>query len=159
MKIVITIFFLVTTTTFLKAIDTVKVYNVHCSYADENSMSCWGGRWSSFYPTEKCPNDSLKKYIDNHKIASEYMSKKKFFWMKLYNTKDELIYEGLKYSDCSVGKFICYWPNGKIKLTGEYGGYKYSKSFGYRITTCSGKEIGEWIYYDENGIQTKIVKY
>ena len=125
-----------------KVLDTIKVYNVYCSYSEGDSYITWGGNWTEFYPAEECPINSKSKYVDNYKNVSSYMSKRSFFWIRLYNTKDQLIYDGLKYSDCRVGKFIYYWPNGRIKLTGEYSGYSYSDKTGYRIKGCSGKKKG-----------------
>jgi len=142
-----------------KEIDTVKVYNVYCSYAEGNSYTTWGGNWTEFYPAEACPDSLKQKYIDNHIANSKYLNENIFFWIKLYNTNEELIYEGLKYGDCRIGKFICYWPNGKIKLTGEYNGYSYSTKTGYKIKKCAGKKKGDWIYYDENEKQEKLIKY
>ena len=140
-------------------LDTIKVYNVHCSYSEGNSHTSWGGNWTEFYPTEKCPSDSIATYIENYSKVSLYMKNRTFFWIKLYNTHNQLIYEGLKYSDCKIGKFICYWPNGNIKVIGEYDGYSYSNKKGYVLKKCAGKKKGTWVYYDENGIQTDIVKF
>jgi hypothetical protein len=131
--------------------DTIKVYNVHCSYSQGNSFSSWGGNYTAFYPSEKCPEGDKQKYISNRAIVEDYWAKKQFFWMKLYNTSDQLIYEGLNYSDCTVGPFICYWPNGKTKLKGQYNGYSFSAKKGYKIKKCPGKETGTWEYYNETG--------
>ncbi len=136
-------------------LDTVKVYNVYCTYHNGNSFSSWGGNWCPFDTAEQCPADSIQKYIDNYKMVSGYLDSGKFFWMKLYDTKERLIYEGLKYSDCTVGPFICYYPNGKVKMKGQYAGYSYSEKNGYELKKCSGTKSGVWEYYDEKGMLTE----
>ncbi len=161
MKTVLTILVIVFSIPLLrgqKVLDTVKVYNVYCSYSSGNSFIGWGGNWTEFYPSEECDTGD-KKYIDNYTIVSNYMKKRVFFWMKLYNKKDQLIFEGLKYSDCQIGKFILYWPNGKVKLTGEYDGYKYSKITGYKLKKCSGKKKGAWVYFNEEGEKLNTITY
>ncbi len=140
-------------------LDTVKVYNVHCSYSQGNSTKAWGGNYSSDYPAEKCPEGDKQKYISNYETIDKYMTQRSFFWMKLYNTNDQLVYEGLKYSDCRVGPFICYWANGKIKLKGQYNGYSFSIKKGYKIKKCLGKETGTWEYFDETGKLEKNEKH
>jgi len=136
-------------------LDTIKVYNVFCSYSKDGSVNAWGGNYTSYYPSEKCPETDKAKYISNHSIVNDYMSNRKFFWMKLYNTNDQLIYESLKFGDCTLGSFICYWPNGKIKIKGQYSGYTFSAKKGYKMKKCRGKENGNWEYFDESGILLK----
>ena len=138
-------------------LDTVKIYNVYCSFTEGNAVTAWGGNYSSFYPAEECPQKSKDKYVENFKSITHHFSSQKFFWMKLYNTKDQLIYESLKYGDCRVGKFICYWPNGKRKMTGEYdGAYVKKKTGEYIFKKCAGEQSGTWCYYDEDG---KFLRY
>ena len=131
-------------------IDTLKVYNVYCSIIEGNSVFGWGGNWTSFYPPDSCtsPKD---KYFDNFKEVNKIMNSGKFYWIKLYNINDDLIFEGLKYSDCQIGPFVCYYLNGNIKLTGQYSGYKITKMGKYKMKTCSGSPIGLWTYYDVDG--------
>jgi hypothetical protein len=142
-----------------KQLDTIKVYNITCSYQDGNSFTAWGGSWTPFYPPVACPDNDKSKYIENHKQVDEALKSRLFFWMKLYDTDDHLLYESLKYSDCTVGPFICYHPNGKVKLTGQYDGYKYIKKKGYRVVNCEGKPTGTWLYYDEEGKLVKTENY
>ena len=135
-----------------QALDTVKIYNVYCSILDGATMTAWGGNYSSFYPAEECPKKSKEIYLENYKTIAHYLSAQKFFWMKLYNTKDQLIYESLKYGDCRVGKFICYWPNGNRKMTGAYDGSTIKKKTGeYVLKKCAAEPTGYWCYYDEEG--------
>lgn len=137
------------------AIDTIKVYNVNGSYESTGEIFVWGGNWTAFFPSEDCPEPKEKYYL-NYQTVKRYVESETFFWMKLYNTNDELIFEGLKYSDCTVGKFICYYPNGQVQLTGEYGGYKIKKG-NYVLKKCLGKEIGTWVFYDESGKVSKTI--
>jgi hypothetical protein len=39
-------------------LDTVKIYNVYCSFKEENSITAWGGNYSSFYPII-CPRKNF----------------------------------------------------------------------------------------------------
>lgn len=142
---------------FAQQLDTVKVYNVNCSIAAGNSIIGWGGNWTNFYPAKECP-EPKEKYYENYKAVSKYMDREKFFWIKLYDTEDNLLYEGLKYSDCTLGPFICYHPNGKIRMKGEYSGAKKNSKGKYIMQKCSGKETGTWEYYDENGALIKTEK-
>jgi hypothetical protein len=144
---------------FSQKLDTVKAYNVHCTFSEGSSISAWGGNFTSYYPSEPCPEKSKQKYISNHKKVSQYMSSKKFFWMKLYNLDDKLIYEGLQYSDCSVGPFICYWPNGQFRVKGQYSGYTYSPKKGYKLEKCGGEKTGKWEFFNEEGKSTKVEEY
>jgi len=134
-------------------LDTVKVYNVYCSYFDGNVLSAWGGNYSSFFPPVECPQKNIELYLANRKTVAEYLFAQKFFWMKLYNTEDQLIFESLKHSDCRVGKFICYWPNGEKMLTGQYDGAVVNKKTGeYILKKCAGEKVGTWCHYDKKGM-------
>jgi len=63
-------------------LDTLRVYNVHCSFSEDISFHAWGGKYSSYYPAEKCPEIDKQKYISNYEIVDKYMTQNKFFWMK-----------------------------------------------------------------------------
>lgn len=148
-----------------KTLDSLDVYNVYCTIVRNDPLSggvvwmkSWAGNYTNFYPTEECP-EPVDKYIQNLKLVSKYMRKRKFFWLKLYNTSDQLIYESLKYGDCTLGPFICYYPNGNIKLRGQNDGYKLKKNGSYKKTKCSGKPVGTWHYYDNQGNIEKTEKH
>ena len=72
-----------------QAIDTVKVYNVNGSYESTGEIFVWGGNWTSFFPSEDCPEPKEKYYL-NYQNVKRYVEAETFFWMKLYNTNDEL---------------------------------------------------------------------
>jgi hypothetical protein len=138
-------------------LDTVKVYNVNCTIKLGNSVIGWAGNWTEFYPAVECP-EPKDKYYENFKLVNKYLDQKKFFWIKLYDTDETLLYEGLKYSDCMLGPFICYYPNGSIRMKGEYSGARKTSRGGYVMKKCSGKPIGTWEYYDESGTLVKTEK-
>lgn len=141
------------------SLDTIKVYNVNCTYTEGNSVISWGGNWTEYFPSIPCPSDSLNIYLENYQIVQKYLDNRDFFWIRLYDTNNVLLYEGMKFADCKVGSFICYWPNGQIKLRGQYSGYKYANKKGYVIKHCKGKKIGDWIEYDINGIIIEKTSY
>ena len=80
-------------------------------------------------------------------------------YMKTLSPDDVLLYAGVQYTDCVVGNWTEYYPDGKIKLTGQYkenptDNWNNIWKRGY----CSVKE-GTWTYYDENGKVMKTEKY
>ncbi|HPE98865.1 MAG: hypothetical protein R2767_09020 [Chitinophagales bacterium] len=131
-------------------LDTVMVYNVHCSYSDTTGDTVnfynWGGSWTSFFPTEECV-EPKEKYGRNRDTVMTYVQADKPFWFMLYDTKDHLLYEGLHYRNCTVGPFIVYHPNGKVRMRGQYSGAKW-KDDHFKVTDCEGKPTGKWISYN-----------
>lgn len=68
-----------------------------------------------------------------------------------FNQNNIKISETIQYSDCGVGWFKEFYPNGKIKRTGHYkenptGNWKNIWDRGY----CSIKD-NKWTYFKENG--------
>jgi hypothetical protein len=163
MKTVILILSLSSGSVLTQVPDTVSVYNVHCSgrrldINDNIVIWGWGGTFTSFYPTEFCP-EPKQKYIDNHEIYTKAMDDRKIFWIKVYNTGDTLLYEGLQYSDCHAGPFICYWPNGNVRVTGQYPPLTVKRKG--KVILCDGgnKPSGIWKYYNEDGTFEKEEQY
>jgi antitoxin component YwqK of YwqJK toxin-antitoxin module len=71
--------------------------------------------------------------------------------LKFYDENDVLLRESVSCTDCGVGYFKEFYPNGNAKLTGHYkenpGGHwddLWARGF------CSVKD-GEWIYFNEQG--------
>lgn len=72
--------------------------------------------------------------------------------LKSYNENDILIREAVSCTDCGVGYFKEFYPNGQVKLSGRYkenptGNWDDIWNRGY----CNVPD-GQWIYYNENGI-------
>lgn len=71
--------------------------------------------------------------------------------LKTYNENDVLIREAVAYTDCGIGRFKKFYPNGNIKLSGRYkenptNNWKDVDERGY----CNVAE-GQWVYFDEKG--------
>jgi antitoxin component YwqK of YwqJK toxin-antitoxin module len=71
--------------------------------------------------------------------------------LKSYDENDVLIREAVSCTDCGVGVFKEFYPNGKVKLTGRYkenptGNWKNIWDRGY----CSVAD-GQWTYFNEKG--------
>lgn len=151
----------VTAASAQSGLDTLKVYNVHCSYTDTTGDTTnfynWGGTWTSFFPTEEC-TEPRDKFRINRDTIMTYIEAEKPFWMMLYNTNEQLLYEGIHYKDCLVGPFIVYHPSGKVKTRGQYSGVKIHNGK-YKITDCEGKPTGTWISYNLIGHIVNTVKY
>jgi hypothetical protein len=88
-----------------KSLDTVKVYNVNCTYTEGNSIITWGGNFTHFFPPTPCPRDSINIYLENYQSVQKYMNSRKVFYMKLYDINNVLQYEGLKYSTKTIKSF------------------------------------------------------
>jgi antitoxin component YwqK of YwqJK toxin-antitoxin module len=71
--------------------------------------------------------------------------------LKKYDVNDVLIREVVSCTDCGVGWFRYYYPNGKVSLSGQYkenpsGNWKGIWSRGF----CSVLN-GQWTYFSEEG--------
>ena len=144
-------------------IDTIKVYNVNCCSETKvdgiiQTTHCWGGIYCEFYPTEQCESPSLK-YSENNKNHELFMNSGKLFWIRLYSSGDQLLFEGLAFGDACVGPFKAYHLNGKIKVEGQYSSCKIKKNGKLKFTKSSGLRTGEWKFSNENGKLTKTENY
>lgn len=144
-------------------IDTVNVYNVNCCSETEvnaivRTIDCWGGIYCEFYRPEECENPS-KKYTDSNELHEQCMNSEKLFWIRLYDTKDNLIFEGLRFSDASVGSFKAYHPNGNLMVEGQYTPCKVKGNGEIKFVKSAGQPTGTWKYYDENGSLTQEKNY
>ncbi len=73
--------------------------------------------------------------------------------------ENRIIFEGEFYKDCSIGKYIERYGNGKIKVKGQY---KEPSNKNYETLQSTGKcnlKTGEWFYYNEKGELQKTVIY
>jgi antitoxin component YwqK of YwqJK toxin-antitoxin module len=70
--------------------------------------------------------------------------------IKAYNFYDKLVYKAIQYSDCIVGYYIEYFPNGNVKIIGHY---KENESGNWQNIFDRGycQMDGVWTYYDTNG--------
>lgn len=67
--------------------------------------------------------------------------------LKYYDENGILTREGVNYSDCGVGWFKDYYPNGKISLKGWF---KENPTGNWEAFSC-GISDRQWTYFNENG--------
>ena len=67
-----------------------------------------------------------------------------------YDYNDKLLTKGIQYTDCIVGFWIEYFPNGKVKLIGHY---KENKEGNWDSAYDKGfcRPDGNWSYFNEQG--------
>ena len=66
-------------------------------------------------------------------------------WQKVSN-QNGIYYEGLFYTDCCVGQYIEYHPNGVISIKGQYPNMIVNE-----LPDDACRKTGEWYTYDEKG--------
>jgi len=71
--------------------------------------------------------------------------------LESYDENDVLLSESISCTDCGVGWFKEYYPNGKHRLTGKYKENPTGNGKGAWNMKYCNVEVGEWIYYSENG--------
>ena len=60
---------------------------------------------------------------------------------------DVLLSEGVYCTDCGVGFFKEFYPDGNVKLSGKY---KENPTGNWKNYNCQ-VEHGQWVYFKENG--------
>ena len=67
-----------------------------------------------------------------------------------YDYNDKILHKGIQYTDCPVGFWIEYFPNGKVKIIGHY---KENESGNWENAYDRGfcREDGVWTYFNEVG--------
>lgn len=126
-------------------LDTLKYYSVSLSYSNMSGKAIYTLNGKE---TDAATYQKYKAVWDNINRCTPC-------YAKTYDINDQLINEGERYQDCQIGQWIEYYPNGAVKLTGEFkinetGNWKNAWDRGY----CSRKE-GKWAFYDENGNLTR----
>ena len=138
-----------TTKSVYSKLKTKKFYQVGTSFEIKNGKSRY----------------ELEGKVVNKKTYNKYhktwknMETCKPCILKTFDIKGNLLNTATYYTDCLVGQWIEYYPNGRIKILGHYkendtGNWEDLSNRGY----CQRKE-GFWFYYDENGNITKTEKY
>ena len=130
-------------------LDTIETYNVGLSAET-------GPGYARYFVNDKQVD---KKTYDRYKIPWDNIGKCTPCFLKTYDEENILVSESVQYTDCGVGLWIEYYPNGHIKVIGHYkendtGNWKDIYKRGY----CSVRN-GKWTYYDINGNETKIENY
>ncbi len=139
-------------------LDTLKYYNV--------SLASGPGKDCAHFDFSKI---KIKYYVDCKEVSKEVYDK--FFnennrlgdctpcYLEQLDKNGNSVSLGIQYTDCIVGEWKEFYPDGKVKLIGHYrenktGNWDDIWKRGY----CSVKE-GVWIYYDENGSVLKTENY
>ena len=79
--------------------------------------------------------------------------------LKVYDTSNNLVKQGVYYKNCGVGAFVEYYPGGAIKTIGQFkqdssANWDDLHDRGY----CAVRE-GQWTHYDTEGKITKVENY
>ena len=132
------------TSTIYKGLERKKFYSVSGSSSTRNDIT-------TYKINDKDVDESTyNKYMSTWKNMETCCP----CILESYDENDVLLSESIACTDCGVGWFKEYYPNGKLRLTGQYkenptGNWKdiWNKQY------CN-VEAGEWIYYNENGERT-----
>jgi hypothetical protein len=129
--------------------DTIKFYSVSTSAETRNGNTIYKVNGAVVTKAE----------YDKYHAAYEQMGNCKPCYMRTYSMDEKLLNEGDRYTDCIVGKWKEYYPDGNLKVEGQYktdetGKWKSSKSEKW----CSVKH-GKWTYYAPGGTIDSVVNY
>ena len=142
-------------------------------------------RSDAFYANQDLPRDTMKFYsvstfssrVNNrvkYEVDGRRVNKKEYdkyhvpnskidacipCYAKWYSKNDHLLYEGDMYTDCPVGYWKEYYPNGKVKVEGNFKGDPTN-----RYDTAHTKEWcnirdGKWMYFSQSGKIDSVVHY
>jgi antitoxin component YwqK of YwqJK toxin-antitoxin module len=128
-------------TTIYKGLETKKFYSVGLSSQTINGKGTY----------EVNGKTVSKSIFDKYKSTWENMETCCPCILKSYDENDVLIREAVSCTDCGVGFFKEFHPNGKVKLVGQYkenptGNWKKIWNRGF----CNVAD-GQWTYFNENG--------
>ncbi len=68
--------------------------------------------------------------------------------LKFYDENMKLLRKAIQYTDCPIGYFIVYYPNGKPKIIGHY---KENSTGNWTTAFPCSKEDGTWTYFNSYG--------
>jgi antitoxin component YwqK of YwqJK toxin-antitoxin module len=93
--------------------------------------------------------------LNDKEVSKAVYDKYNTVWMNIdkcrpcvlesYDENDILLTKGVQFTDAQQGFWIEYYPNGKVKLVGNFKGLS--------------KKHGTWTYFDDAGTVTKIEIY
>lgn len=130
-------------------LDTLKFYDV------ELEVETFHGRTTYWVDRKEVGKDKYDYYDFHWKNVDRCTP----CFLKIYDTDEKLLKEGVQYGDCNIGVWTEYFRCGKVKLKGRYK--ENNTGDWFEIWTkglCSVKN-GIWIYYNEQGIVLYTEKY
>ena len=131
MRTIFKIFFLLFAFVSTAQVDTIIHQNHQLQFTTTNKKS--------LYLVDK--KEVTKSEYEKAKKQNNNITDCKPCWLRTFDKKGDLLYEGDFYQDCCIGKYILRYSNGNLKLKGQCKPDK---------TACFTKQ-GEWIYYKING--------
>ena len=130
-------------------LDTITFYAVSIEYRRS--------RWPFRYSVDSWP--ASKKTYSKYNKAYVALAACRPCYVRTYNRNGVLIREGEQYTDCSVGTWVEYHPNGKKRVEGLFRRNQTADWTDiWNRGLCNTKE-GVWTYYDVNGIVLERKEY
>lgn len=129
------------TTKFIyKGLETRKFYRVGYSSSSTNGVTTY----------KLNDKEVSKSTYDKYHSTWKNMETCKPCVLMTYDMNDKLLYKGIQYTDCPVGFWIEYFPNGKVKLIGHY---KENESGDWNNAWDRGfcRQDGAFTYFNESG--------
>ena len=138
----------------------VSVTNV---YGKLDTLKCY-----SVSLTATHQNGKDEYSLNNKKISAEDYQHYHQVWhniglckpcyLQVYDENEILIRTSVQYTDCPVGEWKEYYPDGKIKIEGQY---KQNSSGDWQNISQNGycRQVGAWKYYDTSGNVIKTETY
>jgi antitoxin component YwqK of YwqJK toxin-antitoxin module len=122
-------------------LETKKIYSVSLSFSNEKGINRY--KINDKKVSESTYN-KYNAYSGNMKTCTPCI-------LKIHNEDDILIKEGVYYTDCQIGSFKDFYPNGKTKLSGQYKENNTGNWEGiYKRGLCNVAD-GQWTYFNEQG--------
>lgn len=127
------------TASVYKGLEKKKFYIVDLSQINGGASYALNGK-----PISKATYDRYMSVMNNIETCRPCI-------LECYNENEVLLSESVHYSDCCVGSFKDFYPNGKVKLSGRFkenptGNWEHIAERGY----CNVPD-GEWTYFNPKG--------
>lgn len=121
--------------------DSLRTYNVNLS----DMMTTFGRKYMA--NGKEITKEQYEKYKEHWDISEKCRPCR----LHTYNENGILQNVALQYTDCLVGSYKEYYPDGKLKVEGQFRSNTSSDWSNLRMRNlCSVKE-GEWKYYETSG--------
>ncbi len=106
---------------------------------------------------------------NGNEISRQKYEDYKLFWnstagckpciLYTYNDKEEIKFITFQYKDCLCGSYTEYYPNGQIKVKGQFKENNSSDWLNMRNRGLCNIRVGNWMYYYESGVVQKSEMY